>query len=87
MDGKIEEVLVEFDTHGSLATTHESQGSDMGLFGGLLGWEAADERLAESARAIREAGIRVQNRDQGSRREASQHLPADPQEFGRASTP
>lgn len=60
MDANIENVLIEFDTRGSLATTHESQGSDMGLFGGLLGWEAADERLAESARALGEAGIRVQ---------------------------
>jgi L-serine dehydratase len=60
MDSRIEDVFVVFDSHGSLATTHESQGSDMGLFGGLLGWEAADERLAESARAIQEAGIRVQ---------------------------
>ncbi len=60
MDAKIENVLIEFDTHGSLATTHESQGSDMGLFGGLLGWETADERLTQSAQAIREAGIRVQ---------------------------
>ena len=31
--------------HGSLPTTHQGQGSDMGLFGGLLGWDAADERL------------------------------------------
>ncbi len=60
MDGKIEAVLIEFDAHGSLATTHATQGSDMGLFGGLLGWEAADERLPESARAIQEAGIRIQ---------------------------
>ena len=45
MDGQIDEVLVEFDPHGSLAETHASQGSDMGLFGGLLGWEAHDERL------------------------------------------
>ncbi|MCJ7627886.1 MAG: hypothetical protein MUO50_05800, partial [Longimicrobiales bacterium] len=37
MGGEIEEVLVEFHPNGSLATTHESQGSDMGLFGGLLG--------------------------------------------------
>jgi L-serine dehydratase len=59
MGGKIEEVLVEFDPHGSLATTHESQGSDMGLFGGLLGWEASDDRLVQSARAIHEAGIQV----------------------------
>ncbi len=49
MDGQIDEILIEFDPHGSLATTHTSQGSDMGLFGGLLGWEATDERLAESA--------------------------------------
>ena len=37
--GQPDRVLVEFDTEGSLATTHESQGSDIGLFGGLLGWE------------------------------------------------
>jgi L-serine dehydratase len=59
MDGELEEIWIEFDARGSLATTHESQGSDMGLFGGFLGWEATDERLAESARAIQEAGIRV----------------------------
>jgi hypothetical protein len=56
MDGEISEVLVEFDRAGSLPTTHESQGSDMGLFGGLLGWEADDERLPDSAQALAEAG-------------------------------
>ena len=35
MGGKNKEVLIEFDTNGSLAMTHASQGSDMGLFGGL----------------------------------------------------
>lgn len=59
MDGQIEEVLVEFDRNGSLPTTHESQGSDMGLFGGLLGWEASDELLPNSADAIRKCGISV----------------------------
>ncbi len=59
MDGNIEEVLVEFDRSGSLPTTHESQGSDMGLFGGLLGWEADDERLPDSGTALAEAGISV----------------------------
>ncbi len=59
LDGKIKEVLVEFDPHGSLATTHSSHGSDMGLFGGLLGWEATDERLVESSRAIQDAGIKI----------------------------
>jgi L-serine dehydratase len=60
MEGKIEELLIEFDTHGSLATTHASQGSDMGLFGGLLGWEATDKRLVESPKTIQEAGIKYQ---------------------------
>jgi len=59
MDGKIQDVLIEFDPDGSLATTHESHGSDMGLFGGLLGWDVTDERLAGSLRGIQEAGINV----------------------------
>ena len=59
MDGKIQDVLIEFDPDGSLATTHDSQGSDMGLFGGLLGWDAADDRLADSLKGIQEAGIKV----------------------------
>src|SRR5512137_1292092 len=59
MDGDIQEVLVEFDRGGSLPTTHESQGSDMGLFGGLLGWDAADERLPSSPQALRDAGVLV----------------------------
>ena len=60
MKGSIESVLIEFDPNGSLATTHEGQGSDMGLFGGLLGWDAADERLVNSKKAINAAGIRVE---------------------------
>jgi len=57
MDGQIDSVLVEFDREGSLPTTHDSQGSDMGLFGGLLGWEADDARLPDSAKALNDAGI------------------------------
>jgi L-serine dehydratase len=59
MDGKVEEVLIEFDPKGSLATTHDSQGSDMGLFGGFLGWEAHDERLVNAGQVIQKAGIKV----------------------------
>jgi L-serine dehydratase len=59
---ELESVLVEFHTGGSLATTHASQGSDMGLFGGLLGWDATEERLVDSAAAIREAGVTVEIR-------------------------
>jgi L-serine dehydratase len=57
MDGEVASVLVEFDRRGSLPTTHESQGSDMGLFGGLLGWEVADDRLPNSPAALAAAGV------------------------------
>ncbi len=60
MRGDIDSVLVEFDPNGSLATTHESQGSDMGLFGGLLGWEAHDERLCDASRHLKENGIALE---------------------------
>lgn len=59
MDGEIAEVLVEFDRNGSLPTTHDSQGSDMGLFGGLLGWDADDERLPGSMQTFQNAGAKV----------------------------
>lgn len=59
MEGEVEDLLVEFDRKGSLPTTHESQGSDMGLFGGLLGWDAADERLPGSPQAVRASGVRI----------------------------
>lgn len=59
MGADLQEVLVEFDRQGSLPTTHESQGSDMGLFGGLLGWEAADERLPRSPQTLLESGVKI----------------------------
>ena len=59
MDENIKDVLIEFDPNGSLATTHKSQGSDMGLFGGFLGWEAFEERLPESEKYLVTAGINV----------------------------
>lgn len=57
MNGDITDVHIVFDPNGSLATTHKGQGSDMGLFGGLLGWEADDARLPDYAQAIEAAGI------------------------------
>ena len=59
MDAELTDVLIEFDPNGSLATTHESQGSDMGLFGGFLGWEAYDERLVTAVDEIKAARINV----------------------------
>jgi len=59
MGGEIDSILIEFDPNGSLATTHRDQGSDMGLFGGFLGWDADDERLPESEKYLADASISV----------------------------
>ena len=59
MGSALESVLIEYDPNGSLATTHESQGSHMGLCGGLMGWDADDSRLVASPRALAEAGVDV----------------------------
>ena len=60
MDGRISEIEIDFDPNGSLATTHKEQGSDMGLFGGFLGWEAYDERLVQSEMHLGAAGIKFE---------------------------
>jgi L-serine dehydratase len=67
LGGDVRDVLVEFDRAGSLPTTHDSQGSDMGLFGGLLGWDAADERLPGSLQAFVDGGgrYRIETVDAG----------------------
>ncbi|MDP6526476.1 MAG: L-serine ammonia-lyase, iron-sulfur-dependent, subunit alpha [Kiritimatiellia bacterium] len=57
MGGDVSHVLVEYDPNGSLVTTHESQGSDMGLFGGLLGWDTDDDRLPGFREAVEKAGL------------------------------
>ena len=59
MGGALTEVVVEYDPNGALVTTHESQGSDLGLFGGLMGWETDDARLPDFREEIVKAGIRV----------------------------
>lgn len=60
MEGRISEIVIDFDPNGSLATTHKEQGSDMGLFGGFLGWEAYDERLVDSEMHLAAAGIKFE---------------------------
>lgn len=59
MNGDLTQVDVFYDPNGSLVTTHKSQGSDMGLYGGLLGWDADDPRLLDYEKHIEEAGIKV----------------------------
>lgn len=59
MNSEIKEVSIKYDPNGSLATTHESQGSDMGLYSGLLGYETDDERLLNYKAEIKTAGIKI----------------------------
>ncbi len=76
MEEDFSEVLIEFDRAGALPTTHETQGSDMGLFGGLLGWDAADDRLPDSPQALRESGVcvRIETVDTGDPHPSTYHL-------------
>jgi L-serine dehydratase len=62
MDNSITNVIVAFDKSGSLPFTHTTQGSDMGLAGGLLGFEADDHRLLFYEEELGNAGIVVQYR-------------------------
>lgn len=57
--GNLTRVVVEFDPEGSLATTYHGHGSDMGLVGGLLGYEPQDERLPRSVKIAEEEGLDV----------------------------
>lgn len=55
----ISKVIVRYDPNGSLVTTHLDQGSDLGLYSGLLGWPPEDVRLPTYQSALEEAGITI----------------------------
>ena len=57
MHEQITAIVIDYDPNGSLVTTHESQGTDMGLYGGLLGWEADDEQMPHYRSALEKSGI------------------------------
>ena len=58
--GRPDRIDIQYDVMGSLATTHQSQGTDMGLYGGLLGFAPDDDRLPNSPQIIAEAGTVIQ---------------------------
>jgi L-serine dehydratase len=62
MNSDIKNVVVDYDPNGSLVTTHLSQGSDLGLSGGLMGWETDDERLPNYKDEVVKAGIEIEVR-------------------------
>jgi L-serine dehydratase len=60
LGGQVTAIDCEYDPNGSLVTTHKSQGSDLGLTGGLLGWEPSDARLLNFQDHARAAGLRFE---------------------------
>ena len=57
--GRPDRLEIDYDSQGSLATTHESQGTDMGLYGGLLGFAPDDSRLPDSPALLADAGTTI----------------------------
>ena len=60
LGGRVTGVDCEYDPNGSLVTTHRSQGTDLGLTGGLLGWDASDPRLLDYQEHGSAAGLRFE---------------------------
>ena len=60
MQANIESVVIDYDPNGALVTTHKSQGTDMGLYGGFLGWEPHDHRIQHYSEEIERLGIQIQ---------------------------
>ena len=58
LGGNVTAIDCEYDPNGSLVTTHLTQGTDLGLVGGLLGWEASDARLLDYRKHAEDAGLR-----------------------------
>ncbi|WP_204247645.1 hypothetical protein [Kiloniella litopenaei] len=58
--GNLSRVLIEYDPNGSLEPTHDSQGSDMGLFTGLMGWDITDDRMVDARKHLEANGTDVQ---------------------------
>jgi len=56
---KVVRMVVRYDPNGSLVTTHKEQGSDLGLYGGLLGWTPDDDRLPRYEAALQKEGIEI----------------------------
>ena len=59
MNNNIEKIVVEYDPEGALQNTHLSQGTDMGLYSGILGYHADDKQLIDYKYLIEKSGIEI----------------------------
>lgn len=53
----VRKIIANYDPNGSLVTTHKDQGTDLGLYSGILGWHPDDERLPTYPQALTDSGI------------------------------
>ena len=56
-NSNVKKIRFSFDTESSLATTYSSQGTDIGLLAGLLGFAADDKRIPDACKHADTAGI------------------------------
>ena len=56
---KIIKAIIDYDTNGSLAQTHDGQGSDMGLASGFLGFDLTDPRVQGSLEIAKTSGVDI----------------------------
>ena len=59
LQGDLTKAVAEFDQKGSLATTYDGHGSDIGLAGGLLGFDPADQGVPKSLEIAKDKGIEI----------------------------
>jgi L-serine dehydratase len=51
---------IEIILYGSFAKTYQGHGTDLAIIGGLLGYEADDERIVNSTKASADLGIQIE---------------------------
>lgn len=59
VNGNLTHVINDFNKDGSLATTYHGHGSDIGIAGGVLDFEANDSRLVNALEEAKSAGVEV----------------------------
>lgn len=62
LEGQVEQVICDFDVNGSLAESHDGQGTDMGFACGLLDVPLTDSRVGNYEKLLSEAGMQVEYR-------------------------
>ena len=59
LQGKLKEALVEFDKDGAWVTNYEAQGTVLGMNGGLLQIDMADDLMKQTNRIAAERGVQI----------------------------